>query len=201
MAGKIGEIPVQVKDRLEKINKHSDNLVKFINDLLDISRIESGRVEMKFMKHEIVPIFDNLRDLLTPQMREKNIHFMTEIATGTPAILVDLSHVERIFINLLSNAIKFTPQSGTINLKAHPQDEFVYFEVADTGIGVKDEDLQKLFSEFYRVDNEINQNVKGTGLGLSLVKKIVEAHKGKIWVTSKINVGTTFHFTLSATQS
>jgi len=196
MAGKIGEIPQEVKDRLEKINKHSDNLVKFINDLLDISRIESGRVEMKLIRHDVLSIIDNLRDLLTPQMKDKNIQFKADVPQGIPELFVDISQVDRIFINLLSNAIKFTPVGGIITISAKTQNDFVLFEVTDTGIGMTEEDLSRLFSQFYRIDNEINRNVKGTGLGLSLVKNIVEAHKGKIWVTSQVNAGTTFHFTL-----
>jgi len=196
MTGKIGDIPPEVKERLEKINKHSDNLVKFINDLLDISRIESGRVEMKLIRHDVASIIDNLRDLLTPQMKDKNIQFTSELPKDIPDLFVDISQIDRVFINLLSNAIKFTPLGGTITISAKAQNDFVLFEVTDTGIGMKEEDLSRLFSQFYRVDNEINRNVKGTGLGLSLVKNIVEAHKGKIWVTSKVNAGTTFHFTL-----
>lgn len=196
MTGKIGDIPPQVKDRLEKINKHSDNLVKFINDLLDISRIESGRVEMKLIQHNVPSLIDNIRDLLTPQMKDKNIQFKAEIPGDISDLFVDISQVERVFINLLSNAVKFTPLGGTIAISAQPQNDFILFEISDTGIGIKEEDVPKLFNQFYRIDNEVNRNVKGTGLGLSLVKNIVEAHKGKIWVTSKVNGGTTFHFTL-----
>ena len=196
MTGKVGEIPLQVKERLEKINKHSDNLVKFINDLLDISRIESGRAEMKLEKKNIAGLIDNIRDLLALQMKEKNIQFATEIPPATPELLIDSSQIERVFINLLGNAVKFTPKNGTITIKVRPQKDDVLFDVSDTGIGIAEGDIPKLFDEFYRVENEINQAVKGTGLGLTLAKNIIEAHHGKIWVTSKQNVETTFHFTL-----
>ena len=196
MAGKVGDIPEQVKERLEKINKHSDNLVKLINDLLDISRIESERAEMKLQLYNIAPLVENIRDLLAPQMKDKNIQFVTELANNTPQVLVDSSQIERVFINLLSNAVKFTPQNGTITIRAKVQKDDVLFEVADTGIGLAEGDQTKIFDEFYRVDNTINETAKGTGLGLTLVKNIVEAHHGKIWVTSKLNAGTTFHFTL-----
>lgn len=111
-------------------------------------------------------------------------------------MMLDSSQVERIFINLISNAIKFTPEDGTISAKAHLDKDIVTVEVSDTGIGISEEDITRLFDEFYRVDNQINQNVKGTGLGLPLAKKIVEAHKGTMWITSTLNQGTTFHFTL-----
>ncbi len=117
-------------------------------------------------------------------------------------IYVDSSQVERVFINLLSNAIKFTPQNGTITIAVAPnlEDGYAVFSVADTGIGIPASEIQKLFSEFFRVDNEINQNVKGTGLGLVLAKNIVQAHRGKIWVQSKVGAGTTFYFTLPPSQ-
>ncbi len=196
MTGKIGDIPVEVKERLEKINKHSDNLVKFINDLLDIARIESGRAEMKFDKYSVAGIIESTRDLLVLQMREKNINWTLHIDPKISEIFVDRSQIERVFINVIGNAIKFTPESGTISVKVKPGDKMALIEISDTGIGISEEDIPKLFSEFYRVDNEINQNVKGTGLGLVLVKNIIEAHQGKIWVTSQPKKGTTFHFTL-----
>jgi signal transduction histidine kinase len=196
MTGKIGSIPPEVKDRLEKINKHSDNLVKLINELLDISRIESGRTEMNFSEIKATKMIDNVRDLLTPQLKDKGVELITDVPDAVPPILVDSSHFERVFINLIGNAIKFTPKDGTITVKAEKDKDDILFSVTDTGIGIKEDDLQKLFEEFYRVENEINQNVKGTGLGLALAKKIVEVHGGTMWVTSKVGEGTTFFFTV-----
>jgi len=196
MSGKGGQIPPEVKDRLGKINKHSDNLVKMINELLDISRIESGRVTMRYTAQHIQPLIDNTRDLLTPQIKEKDINFKVKLAEHIPRVMMDPTQIERVFINLVGNALKFTPQHGTISIEAYHDDEKITVKVSDTGIGIKSEDLEHLFEEFYRADNLINQNVKGTGLGLSLAKKIIEAHQGKMWVTSKINQGTQFYFTL-----
>jgi signal transduction histidine kinase len=202
IAGKIGEVPAAVKERLLKINSHSDNLVGLINDLLDIARIESGRQEMKFDIYKIKNIVDNVADLLTPQITTKGVKLQLHLGEQIDSIYVDASHVERVLINLLSNAIKFTPQQGTITVDVAPQLDggFVVFSVTDTGIGIPASDLQKLFSEFFRVDNEINQNVKGTGLGLVLAKNIVQAHHGKMWVQSTVNAGTTFYFTLPSSK-
>ena len=197
IAGKLGEVPEQVKKRLEKINTHSDNLVKLINDLLDISRIESGRVEMRLTKCDIAHIIENIHDLLTPQIKTKNINWVTHISEHIPEMLLDSSQIERIFINLVGNAIKFTPENGTITIETHVDKDILTVAVSDTGIGIKQEDIDRLFDEFFRVENTINQNVKGTGLGLPLAKKIVEAHGGTMWITSKLNEGTTFHFTLA----
>lgn len=197
IAGKIGEVPAAVKERLAKINMHSDNLVKMINDLLDIARIESGRAEMKYLQQSIKPLIENISDLLTPQLTARELNLKIDIPENLSQVYIDRNHVERIFINLVGNALKFTPAKGTITIAAQPNaDGMITFSVADTGIGIPEDDLQKLFEEFYRVDNEINQSVKGTGLGLSLVKQITEAHGGRVWVTSKVGSGTTFFFTL-----
>jgi signal transduction histidine kinase len=198
IAGKIGELPLAVKERLIKINSHSDNLVSLINDLLDIARIESGRQEMRFSLHQIKNVIDNVADLLAPQINTKSIKLQLRLAEQVENIYIDSSQAERVFINLISNAIKFTPTNGTITLTVSSTLDHGYavFNISDTGIGIPAADVQKLFSEFFRVDNEINQNVKGTGLGLVLAKNIVQAHHGKIWVQSQVGVGTTFYFTL-----
>lgn len=198
MTGKVGMIPDAVKERLGKINTHSDNLVNLINNLLDIARIESGRVELKIKRQNMMPVVENVADLLTPQLRDKKVFFKNNITTAIPDVYCDGHQIERVLINLISNAIKFTPENGTISVdaKEEPEKKSVTFSVSDTGIGISENDVKKLFDEFFRVDNEINMSVKGTGLGLALVKNIVEAHKGKIWINSKLEVGTTFYFTL-----
>lgn len=196
MAGKMGEIPANVHDRLDKINKHSDSLVRFINELLDISRIESGRVAMQRSPQNLAPLVEGTRDLLTPQMKEKNIHFLAELPAELPQVFIDPTQIERVFINLIGNAVKFTPENGRITVHAVTDEDSVTVGVSDTGIGMKPEEIASLFSEFYRAENVINQNVKGSGLGLVLAKKIIEAHGGRIWVTSVPGEGTTFSFTL-----
>ncbi|MDP2653593.1 MAG: GAF domain-containing sensor histidine kinase [Candidatus Omnitrophota bacterium] len=201
MTGKIGAIPDNVKERLDKINKHSDNLVKLINDLLDMSRIESGRVEMQYTHQSLAKIIENVHDLLTPHLKDKNIIFKAETAPEIPEIQMDATQIERVLINLVSNAVKFTPPAGTITVTARQDGDIVTLSVTDTGIGISEEDIKKLFNEFYRVENEINQNVKGTGLGLALCKKIIEVHKGEIGVTSKPGAGSTFYFRLPLAQT
>ncbi|MEW5894473.1 MAG: GAF domain-containing sensor histidine kinase [Candidatus Omnitrophota bacterium] len=201
IAGKIGEIPETVRDRLEKINKHSDNLVSLINNLLDISRIESGKADLLFKKQPLLQIIETVEDLLGPQLKEKRIVFQKNIPATLPDVVVDGGQIERVLINLVSNAVKFTPFEGVITVSSSWENDYITTCVSDTGIGLKSDDQERLFDEFYRVDNEINQKVKGTGLGLSLVKKIVEAHSGTIWVTSKYGEGANFHFTLPVKET
>jgi len=196
MAGKLGVVPEPVKERLKKINKHSDSLAKLVNDLLDISRIESGKVEMELEKLNLKDVADEVLDLMAPQMKEKRIQFAIEIPQKISSCLADKTQLGRVLTNLLGNAIKFTPEKGNISIKAKEEKNFLQIDVQDSGIGISEGSLAKIFDEFYRDENAINQKIKGTGLGLSLVKLIVEAHKGKIWVNSKLGKGTTFSFTL-----
>ncbi|MFP4473192.1 MAG: sensor histidine kinase [Candidatus Omnitrophota bacterium] len=196
ISGKVGDIPDKVRDRLQKINKHSDSLVQLINNLLDISRIESGGTEMRTRPQPISPVVEEVADLLAPQLKEKEITLVREISRDLPPAHFDTSQIERVLINLISNAVKFTPQGGTIKFSAQPKGSYAELAVADNGIGIKPDDVARLFNEFYRVENQINQNVKGTGLGLSLAKKIVEAHGGRMWVESEYGSGATFFFTV-----
>ena len=202
LTGKIGDIPSTVKERLAKINLHSDNLVNLINNLLDIARIESGRVDMHFETRKIETILDGIVDLLTPQAASKEIKLKTALSPLIPEFYVDISQAERVFINLLSNAIKFTPKGGSILISSLPVLDagFITFQVTDSGIGMAQSDLEKLFTEFFRAENDINQKVKGTGLGLVLARDIVLAHHGKIWVNSQLGTGTTFSFSLPANK-
>ena len=199
ISGKLGDIPAPAKERLVKINTHSDNLVKLINDLLDISRIESGRFELALGKCDITAIIENVGDMLVPQFKAKNIRWEAILDDRCQEVFADRGQLERVFINLIGNAVKFTPEAGTISVRTRMADGGVEVSVADTGIGISEDDISRLFDEFYRVENKINQNVKGTGLGLALVKKIIEAHGGRIWVESKLGEGTSFHFTLPPT--
>jgi len=198
IAEKLGALPEEAKERLEKINRHSDELVHMVNDLLDIARIESGRIVMKVEEQNLKGIIASVSDLISIQCKNKNIKLTQDVQKDLPAILADRNQIERVFINLLGNAVKFTPENGQITIKAGIKEGMVEVDISDTGIGIPTDALTRLFEEFYRVDNDINQQVKGTGLGLSLVKHIIEAHKGKIWVESKPGKGSTFSFTLPA---
>jgi len=198
LTGKLGALPNEIKERLEKINRHSDELVHMVNDLLDISRIESGKVDMKIEALDLKNITEKIADLFSEQFKTKNISFSSDIPVDCQKILADHSQIERVFINLVGNALKFTPQNGKIEINVKCENKIAQIDVKDTGFGIPEDAQENIFEEFYRVDNAINQEVKGTGLGLPLVKNIIEAHKGKLWVKSRIGEGSTFSFTLKA---
>jgi len=196
LAGKLGDLPDDVRSRLDKINRHSDELTHLVNDLLDISRIESGKVTMKMGPADLRKILEGVSDLLSVQLKERQIDFSSDLPEDASMVYADTSQISRVFINLISNAMKFTPPDGKISIRSFKLGNDAQVDVTDTGCGIPEEAQEAIFEEFYRVDNAVNQQVKGTGLGLSLVKHIIEAHKGKIWVRSRPNQGSTFSFTL-----
>lgn len=201
LTGKLGQIPEEVEKRLDKINRHSDELTHLVNDLLDISRIESGKVIMQPVPIDLRNILAGVSDLLGGQLKERQIEFSTDIPEETAQVMADTNQIGRVFINLIGNSLKFTPVNGKISVTAHNiENNFVQIDVSDNGCGIPEGAREAIFEEFYRVDNAINQQAKGTGLGLSLVKHIVEAHGGKIWVTSQVGQGSTFSFILPKTQ-
>jgi len=197
LAGKLGELPEEVRLRLDKINKHSDELVNLVNDLLDISRIESGRVTMRLESQNLRAIFTDITDLFFVQFKEKGIELSSKIDDNASDVTADAGQLKRVFINLVSNAAKFVPlKDGKIKVSAYKVGKFIQVDITDNGCGIPEDARERIFEEFYRVENAINDQVKGTGLGLALVKHIIEAHGGRIWVTSKLGVGSTFSFTL-----
>lgn len=194
--GTLGPVTKDQSQRLEKINRHTDYLSNLISDLLDIARIESGRVGMSIQSIAFPRLVETVADLLAPQLKEKDLDLKVEIPSNLPTLQADESRLQRVLVNLLSNAIKFTPARGTITLRATRSKDSLQVDVIDTGLGMPPEDLSKLFTEFFRADNPINRERKGTGLGLTLVKRIVESHGGKIGVKSQAGRGSTFSFTV-----
>ena len=190
---KFGKLSPEIKNRLEKIDSNVDKLVNMVNMLLDISRIESGKTETKIASSDIIKLIKDTSDLLSPQMNEKNIELATEYPQAL-SVLMDKRLVERVLINLLSNSIKFTPQKGKITIKCNKQEDCAVISIMDTGVGIAENDLSKIFGEFYRT--QTTSEMPGTGLGLSLVKQIIDTHRQKIWVESDLGKGTIFHFTL-----
>ena len=195
---KFGKIPAEVRLRLERINQQADTLVNMINELLDIARIESGRSKIEIQKIELSEMIKRIADYFYPQLKGKNLQLI--LTLSSLFVEADKSLLERVFINLLSNAIKFTPQGKKIEIKCEKKDNYVEVSVRDEGIGIPQEDLENIFKEFYKIDNPLQKEVKGTGLGLSLVRNIIKAHRGEIWVESKAGEGSKFIFTLPLAQ-
>lgn len=196
-SGQFGALAKPQGERIAKIEKHSDLLGQLINNLLDIARIESGRVTMERRPIPVKEFVATIEDVVHPQMDAKHLRYVVDV-DGITQLVGDSQHLQRVFINLLSNAIKYTPERGTIRLTLTQEASSVLASVTDTGCGIAPEELPKLFQEFYRANDPVNQQIRGTGLGLALVKRIVEAHHGRIWVSSEKGKGSTFSVSLPA---
>ncbi|MFH1504886.1 MAG: HAMP domain-containing sensor histidine kinase [Candidatus Omnitrophota bacterium] len=194
---KFGKLPQDAKSRLAKIDENVDKLMDTVNTLLDISRIESGKMDIKIAPFELMKLIKDVADFLKPQIETKSLLLNFDIPKALN-VYMDKNLIERALINLINNAIKFTSEKGKIEIACRQKDNNVIVSIADTGCGIKKEDLGKIFQEFYRT--ETAEKIKGSGLGLSLVKKIIDTHKGNIWVESEEQKGTTFYFTLKIAQ-
>ncbi len=196
LAGDVGPLTPEQKEFLTIASQNTTRLTELINDLLEIERLESGKIEFEFAELDLAEVLDNVARSLQVNAEQKGLEFFKEIPSGL-RVRGDRERLAQVFLNLLSNAIKYTP-AGTVELKAHQEDDTVVVEVRDTGIGISESDRQKLFQKFFRSDNPYVRKAGGTGLGLSIAKAIVERHGGTITVTSQAGQGSTFTVRLPA---
>jgi two-component system phosphate regulon sensor histidine kinase PhoR len=179
---------------LGRISTEVDALTQMAQELLDLSRIESGQVPLKFFQLSPNQLLLAAVDRMKTQAERAHLNLHAECAENLPAILADKSRLEQVLVNLIHNAVKFTKPGGEVVLLAEAVDGGVRFAVKDTGIGIPSGDLTRIFERFYRVDK--SRAGGGTGLGLSIVKHIVEGHKGKVWAESEEGQGSTFYFVI-----
>jgi PAS domain S-box-containing protein len=173
-------------------------LLQVINDILDLSKVEAGRMELTLSQFEVAQALAEVRALMDPIAEQKHHIMEVDVEAGLPSIVADPAKFSQIMVNLLSNAIKFTPDGGRIRITARrpPGEPVIEVAVTDTGIGIAPEDLRRIFREFEQLDSEYVREQQGTGLGLALTKKLVELHGGRIQVESEIDRGSTFRFYL-----
>jgi signal transduction histidine kinase len=178
------------------VKRNAERLVKLIDDLLDLSRIESGKVELRITAVEIVAVITEVVRLLQPQIEAKGQELSFDRTQTLPAVAGDVERIRQILINLLSNAHKYTPQGGQIWLTVGSEEGWVRINVRDNGIGLSPDEQARLFDKFFRARLPATQGVEGTGLGLPITRLLVEMHGGRITVTSAPGEGSTFSFTL-----
>ena len=186
---------------LNRIKSNTDRLSRLINDLLDLSRIESGRVEVRPTTLPLTALAEEVAEHMKALAAEKLIRI--EVPPPDPSVTVwaDRDKVTQVLMNLIGNAVKFTPQDGKITVALEKNgNDYIQISVADTGPGILPEEQNKIFSKFYQVANIDKQKPKGSGLGLAISKALVEMHGGKIWMDSEVGRGSTFYFTLPAQQ-
>jgi two-component system phosphate regulon sensor histidine kinase PhoR len=184
------------KEFISIIYQDSNRLANLINDLLDISKIESGKMKMNFIALDPVSVIRRAINVIENQAKVKSISLKLKLPPETPKIKADETRISQVIINLLDNAIKYTPENGLVTISAHVVGNTLQIDVADTGIGISEKDLPRIFERFYRVDRARSRELGGTGLGLSIVKHIVQAHAGQVWVKSELGRGSTFSFTI-----
>jgi len=195
-AGAAGTINPEQKRFLSTIKSNTDRLTALINDLLDISRMETGRVRFEPRLLQLGEVIADVVNVLAAQAEAKSLNLTYEVAAGLPEVMGDQDRLHQVLTNLIGNAIYYTPEGGEIELRAYPVEEAVRVDVRDTGIGIAPEDMGHIFERFYRADHPLVQETRGTGLGLSIVKMFVEMHGGRIWVESEPEKGSTFTFIL-----
>ena len=195
-AGAAGPINDEQKRFLTTIKSNTDRLTALINDLLDISRMETGRIRFEPRPLQIGEVVADVVNVLAGPAEDKHLSLNYEVAAGLPDVMGDRDRLNQVLTNLIGNAIRYTPDGGDIDVKVYLVERAVRIDVRDTGIGIAPEDMAHLFERFYRADHPLVQETRGTGLGLSIVKMFVEMHGGRIWVQSEPEQGSTFTFIL-----
>lgn len=201
LEGHTGKLNALQSEFLTTVNRNTEKLIALVNDLLDISRIESGRLELFMEPLDLSEVVANEIETLKAQANEKDIQIIVDFEEGLTKVKADSHRLGQIISNLLSNAIKYSPPHSKVKITANQMGKNVLVKVIDSGIGIAPEERAKLFQRFYRSSDQAVQSTHGTGLGLAITRYLVEMHGGKIWVESEKGQGSTFSFTISALPS
>jgi signal transduction histidine kinase len=190
-----GEVPPELREPLVDIQVNGKHLLNLINDVLDLSKIEAGRMELAPAEYSVQDIVDTLKASLHSLAREKGLEFVAAAQEDIPLACGDGKRITQCLTNLAGNALKFTKQ-GRVEVWVERQGDNLLYRVSDTGIGIPQNELENIFGEFQQVDTAITREFSGTGLGLNITKKFVEMHGGRIWVESELGKGSTFFFSI-----
>jgi signal transduction histidine kinase len=191
-----GELNDKQNEYVDDILSSGRHLLSLINDILDLSKIEAGRMELEVTTFHLPDAIENALLLVRERASRHGIKLDRAIDDRLGDFTGDERKVKQILVNLLSNAVKFTPEGGQVKVEARLGESAAIVSVADTGIGIAKEDQEAIFEEFRQVGSNYAQKREGTGLGLALTKRFVELHGGRIWVESEVGNGSTFTFTL-----
>jgi len=194
--GSAGEINAEQKDFIETAKRNVDRLARLINDVLDFQKLQSGRMEFYSQETDLPKLLDEVYSTMMPLARNKGLDLLLNVSPRLPLVHLDKDKIIQVLTNLINNAIKFTDQGKVTVVAMHEGPNAVRISVSDTGIGIKQDDIPKLFSSFSQVAPIQYKKTGSTGLGLVISKEIVQKHGGKIWIESEFGKGTTFHFVL-----
>jgi signal transduction histidine kinase len=190
------ESPEEVESYIQDARSSTDRLIRLVNDLLDVSRLERGKLQISYNSVDLSELTRVVVEELAPMILEKGQVLSVDAAEGLPRLNADSQMLRQAIINLFSNAMKYTSRGGEIKIRTYFKNGRVCWEVKDTGIGIPRSDLGKLFEKFYRARNALDVETEGTGLGLYLVKLIVERFGGNVSCESQEGAGSTFTFAL-----
>ncbi len=191
-----GEINAEQRQSLNDILTSGRHLLELINDILDLSKIESGKVELNLRRFSLLELVESLKRVMMPILAPKKQTLDLEVQKNLPLVYADRDKVRQVLLNLLSNATKFTPVAGKLKIEAVSNDAYCNVSVIDNGIGIKKEDFECVFEPFCQAENPLSKGKVGTGLGLTIARQIVESHGGRIWIESEFGLGSRFSFTL-----
>ena len=194
--GNVGSLTPMQQHLLNIVLTNTDRLITLINDLLDLSRLESGRMELRRTMVDPVGLVRNIMDLLRPQFDARQQKLTFEQLGPTPQTLADPPRIEQVLTNILANAHNYTPIGGKINVSIHADERYITINVEDNGIGLSRDEQAHIFTRFYRAQNGLTEYTNGTGLGLTISRAIIEAHQGHIEVVSTLGQGSTFSILL-----
>ncbi|MDP2916001.1 MAG: response regulator [Candidatus Aminicenantes bacterium] len=192
LSGAAGEDERKKEAWLERAKERAHSLLALVSDLLEINKIEAGKVALKMESVQVADIIRKTVDFLKPVADRKSITFTIEIPDTLPTVQADVQDMEKLFTNLISNAIKYNVDKGSVTIETTVDAHYVGFHVKDTGIGMAPEHLPRIFDDFFRVEDKRTSKISGTGLGLTIAKKIVDSHFGHIEVKSRPDQGSTF---------
>ncbi|MBI4638033.1 MAG: GAF domain-containing protein [Candidatus Rokubacteria bacterium] len=190
-----GDLTERQEAYIRSVHHSSTHLLELITGILDFSRIESGKLEMRLEDVDLPDLVDECIESSVPLVKEKRLKLEKDLPLELPRARADRTKLKQVLLNLISNAIKFTA-AGRVVVRVRHEGDALHVSVADTGIGIPDADLPRLFEPFERLDSQVATQAGGTGLGLTISKRFVELHGGRVWAESRVNQGSTFHFTL-----
>jgi two-component system sensor histidine kinase KdpD len=184
----------QQQDFLKIIDSETDRLIRLINDILDVSRIDGGALKIRQEQCQVSSITESIKSRL--KVLTKNHKLAIDIPKTLPAVFADEMRIGQVISNLVDNAVKFSPAGSEISITANHDEDKIIINVTDHGEGMTEEVMSKLFNRFYQAENIVSGRQKGTGLGLVICRGIIESHGGDIWVESKLGAGSKFSFSL-----
>jgi signal transduction histidine kinase len=183
---------------MEIIREHAQRLARLTDDLLKLSRIEAGRLDLESGPVSVPGLVNGCVETARLRAESKGVCITVELPKGLPPVRGDAVQLGEVLQNLVDNALQYTPAGGRIDVTAYSNGNEVIFTVSDTGIGIPESDLGRIFERFYRVDAARAREAGGTGLGLSIARHIVDAHGGRIWVESAVGQGSRFRFSIDS---